>query len=108
MQAIDAEILREKAEALGRAGLQLEEALDDLERVREAMHMMERRLQMCSSSPEETSSLRAAHLDLAARRGILCDRARLAYVYLIIQREAVGMRNHLDVERCYRISERVR
>jgi hypothetical protein len=47
-------------------------------------------------------------LDLAARRGILCDRARLAYVYLIIQREAVGMRNHLDVERCYRISERVR
>ena len=108
MQAIDAEILREKAEALRRAGLQLEEALDDLEMVREAMHMMERRLQMCSGSPEEASSLRAALLDLAARRGILCDRARLAYVYLIIQREAVGMRNHLDVERCYRISERVR
>jgi len=56
LQAIDAEILREKAEALGRAGFQLEEALDDLERVR----------------------------------------------------EAIGMRNHLDVERCYRISERVR
>jgi hypothetical protein len=48
--------LREKAEALGRAGLRLEEALDDLERVR----------------------------------------------------EAVGARNHLDVERCYRISERLR
>ena len=30
LQPIDAEILREKAEALGRAGLQLEEALDDL------------------------------------------------------------------------------
>jgi hypothetical protein len=56
LQAIDAEILREKAEALGRAGLRLEEALDDLERVR----------------------------------------------------EAVGARNHLDVERCYRISERLR
>jgi hypothetical protein len=56
LQAIDAEILQEKAEALGRAGLQLEEALDDLGRV----------------------------------RGV------------------VGARNHLDVERCYRISERLR
>ena len=56
LQAIDAEILQEKTEALGRAWLRLEEALDDLEMVR----------------------------------------------------EAVGVRNHLDVERCYRISERLR
>ena len=108
LQAIDAEILREKAEALGRAGLRLEEALDDLGRVREAMHMTERRFQMCCGSPEETSSLRATHSDLAARREILRDRARLAYLYLVIQREAVGVRNHLDVERCYRISKRLR
>ena len=44
---------------------------------------------------------------LAPRLLVLRDRADLAYQYLIIQREAVGVRSHLDVERSYRVSERL-
>ncbi|MGH7410153.1 MAG: hypothetical protein ACREJ6_03695, partial [Candidatus Methylomirabilis sp.] len=61
-----------------------------------------------SSLPEEVSSLQEFHSSLTARLAVLRDRARLAYEYLTIQREAVGVRNHQDVERCYRVSERLR
>jgi hypothetical protein len=39
--------------------------------------------------------------------GVLRERADLAHQFLIIQREAVGVRHHADVERCYRITERL-
>ena len=106
--AIEAEILREKAEALGQAGLRLERALDALVDVREAIDGIERRLQGCSGSPEEMASLREAHSDLTARWGMLRDRAQQAYQYLTIHREAVGFRNHHDLERCYKVSETLR
>lgn len=49
-----------------------------------------------------------AREQLAARLAVCRDLAHLAYQYLIIQREAVGVRSHLDVERSYRVSERLR
>lgn len=108
LQAIEAEIVREQAEALGRAGERLEEALNELESVRQAIALMEVRLRDSRACPEEGSSLQKAHSNLAGRLAVLHNRARLAHEYLLIQREAVGVRNHQDVERCYRISERVR
>ena len=91
LQQIEAEILREKAEALGRAGLRLEEVLDALESVREAIDGIELRFRHCGDSPEETALLREAHSNLIARLGPLRDRASLAYQFLIIHREAVGV-----------------
>ena len=107
LRAIEAEILREKAEALGRAGQRLEEALDAMEQAGEAIDAVEVRLQQCSDA-SETAQLREAQSILTARNRLLRDRAREAYQFLIIHREAVGARNHLDVERCYNISERLR
>jgi hypothetical protein len=78
------EILREKAAALGRAGERLEHAL------------------------AETAALGAAldaERDPARRPALLADyeaarrRADSARLMLIIQREAVGLRQHRDVER---------
>jgi hypothetical protein len=89
LQAIEAEIRREKAEALGRAGERLEDALNALESARASFAEIEAREQ------------------LAARLAVCRDRAHLAYQYLIIQREAVGVRSHLDVERSCRVSERL-
>lgn len=89
LQAIEAEIRREKAEALGRAGERLEDALNALESARASFAEIEAREQ------------------LAARLAVCRDLAHLAYQYLIIQREAVGVRSHLDVERSYRVSERL-
>jgi predicted nuclease with TOPRIM domain len=107
LQTIEAEIRREKAEALGRAVERLEQALNDLEGVNEMIARIEGCLRDSSSLPEETATLRQAHANLKARLAVLRDRARLAHEYLLIQREAVGVRSHLDVERCYRVSERL-
>jgi len=108
LQAIEGEILREKAAALRRGGERLEEALDDLESVGRAIGHIEESLRLCVSSAEETASLRKAQADLAGRLSAARDRAHRAHRDLIIQREAVGLRSHLDVERCYGISERLR
>lgn len=89
LQEIEAEIRQEKAETLRRAGERLEDALNALENARAAIGGIEAREQ------------------LAARLAVCRDRAHLAYQYLIIQREAVGVRSHLDVERSYRVSERL-
>ena len=89
LQAIGSEIRQEKAETLRRAGERLEDALNALESARAAIGGME------------------ACEQLAARLAVCRDRAHLAYQYLIIQREAVGVRSHLDVERSYRVSERL-
>ena len=107
-QAVEFEILREKAEALGRTGQRLEEALDALEEAREAMEGVELRLRHCNASPEEVASLQEAHMNLTVRLRALHERARQAYHFLIIHREAIGLRNHLEVGRCYKISERLR
>ena len=107
LQAIETEIRREKAEALGRAGERLEDALRALEGVRVVIGGIDSRLRDETGSAEEAALLQEAREQLAARLPLLCDRADRAYQYLIIQREAVGVRSHLDVERCYQISERL-
>lgn len=108
LPAIEAEILREKAEALGRTGLRLEEALDALEKMRETIDGIELRLRHCMGSAEETASLREAYSTLTVHVTILRERAYQAYQFLIIHREAVGLRNHLEVERRYKTLERLR
>ena len=108
LEAIEGEILREKADALRRAGERLEEALNGLDNVRRAIDRIEECLRDRTSPVENVASLREAHAGLAGRLAAVRDRAYGAHRDLIIQREAVGLRSHLDVERCYRIVERLR
>ncbi len=108
LEAIEGEILREKADALRRAGERLEEALNGLNGVRRAIDRIEECLRDHTSPAEEAASRRKAHADLAGRLAAARDRAYGAHRDLIIQREAVGLRSHLDVERCYKIVERLR
>jgi hypothetical protein len=107
LQAIETEIRREKAEALGRAGERLEDALKTVEGARGAIAGIDARLRDETGSAEEAAPLQEGREKLAARLPLLRDRADRAYQYLIIQREAVGVRSHLDVARCYRVSERL-
>ncbi len=87
--------------------MRLQEALSDMERAREAIERIRSRMRQCSGPSEEIAALRVAHSNLSARYGLLRHRAHEAYQFLIIHREAVGARNHLDVERSYNISERL-
>jgi exonuclease VII small subunit len=108
LHALEGEIVQEKASALGRAGLRLEEALEALEKVVDSIGETERRLQRREGSAEEAGQLREAHSRLMVDIDVFRQRVNLAHQYLIIQREAVGVRNHADVERYYGIAGRLR
>jgi hypothetical protein len=81
---VEEEIVKEKAAALGRAGERVEDALAEVAAVSRALDV------------ETASSRRAALLAdyEAARR-----RAITARQMLVIQREAIGLRYHRDVDR---------
>ena len=85
-ERIDREILGEKAAALGRAGERLEQALAELNGVAAALE--------AASEPE-------ARQRLAADYEAACARATQARLSLLIQREAVGLRNHRMVDHQY-------
>lgn len=108
VRAVETEILQEKAGALGRAGNRLEEALEAVTRTQEALEEIERRIRSRQDSNGREDRLREVQARLSGDLEILRSRADLAYQFLIIQREAVGVRNHSDVERCYHIAERLR
>jgi hypothetical protein len=83
---IDEEIRREKAAALGRAGERLEEAL------RETTEFG-RRLDAIVEGEARRELVDAYE---AARQ-----RAQAARYALVIQREAIGLRNHRDLDRLF-------
>jgi hypothetical protein len=83
---IEDEIRREKAGALGRAGERLDEALREVERIG-------REIEVARRAPERACLLEA----YAAARA----RARSARYALVIQREAIGLRNHRIVDQLF-------
>jgi hypothetical protein len=83
---IEDEIRREKAAALGRAGERLEEAL------REAAEIGA----LLDAAGDAAERARLLDTYDAARR-----RALAARHALVIQREAIGLRNHRDVDRLF-------
>ena len=83
VRRVEDEIRAEKAAALGRAGERLEAALADL-------HAAARRL---ADIPDESRRVELCSAYRAAR-----ERARTARLHLLIQREAVGLRNHRVVD----------
>lgn len=80
---IDAEIIREKAEALGRAGERLERALAETSD-------LARRLDAAKDS--------ADYRRLLAEYRAARTRAVEARMFLVIQREAIGLRQHRMVD----------
>ena len=86
LERIEKEIVQEKAAVLGRAGERLEAALADARAAAEAL------------DAEEDPARRAALLhsyEVARRRAIS------ARLMLVIQREAIGLRHHRDVDRLF-------
>jgi len=83
LRRVEAEILHEKAAALGRAGERLQAALDEA-------HGLAARWRD-ARDPAERAAARVAYETVRAR-------ARQARLALIIQREAVGLRQHRTVE----------
>jgi hypothetical protein len=83
------EILAAKADAMKRIGETLEKQLAELERLRAAV---------AAADGSERQRLRARHRELL-------DRARLQRWYLLVQREAAGLRHHQGLQRHYPLPE---
>lgn len=100
IESIEAEVRQEKAEALGRTGERLERTLAELAGLR---------IELLGSSVAVSSSLAAAdgeqHLAIlhekTERYTRLREQALQIRHCLVIQREAVGLRRHEDVDRQY-------
>ena len=83
---VDLEILREKGSALGRVGERLSASLARLSEL--ARRLAE------TPGEEERSRLARRYAQERARA------AELRY-YLVVQREAIGLRRHAEVDRAY-------
>jgi hypothetical protein len=98
-ERIEAEIRKEKAEALGRTGERLERILLELADLRKALVGISTTI---SSSREtargDDSDAFCVKIERYAR---LREQAQRIRHHLVIQREAVGLRRHEDVERQY-------
>jgi len=104
LRQVEAEIRREKAEALGRAGARLAEAIRALCLMRDEVDALE--------SGRARPADRAEPGEVAVRRraeyAALRQAAQRYRHYLIIQREAMGFRKHGDVDRLYPIPDPLR
>lgn len=101
-EKLKAEIQREKAEALGRAGERLEDLLRKLVELRSTIESLGGKVK--EVSPERGSLLEDIRL-LAQEHNAFRKKAITYHRYLVIQREAVGFRDHRDMERLYRVPD---
>ncbi len=97
--AVETEIQQEKAETLGRAGERLERALQELETFhRDLMDLA------CSTPASVLANSERVPAEMGeklAQYARLCEEAKQLRHCLIIQREAVGLWRHDDVDRLY-------
>ncbi|HNY72974.1 MAG TPA: hypothetical protein PLT63_03910 [Syntrophales bacterium] len=107
------EFLKERAVVLGRTGESVARAiarLQHLAQIIENRHQELRRLDREPDGATECHELRTAKESAVndinskiAQYNRLWDHAQLRYYYLIVTREAMGLRSHHRVEEIYRI-----
>jgi hypothetical protein len=98
-ETVESEIRKEKAEALGRAGERLEPALQEVKTFRQEI------FDLVAGGPEaflnEQGRFQVEIEQKLTEYARLCEQTRQLRHSLIIQREAVGLWRHDDVDRQY-------
>ena len=98
-EQVESEIRKEKAETLGRAGERLEQALLEIEEMRRDILCLAGK--PLDPSIEDKDRPRLEMAEKLAEHTRLCEEAKRLRHTLIIQREAVGLWRHEDVDRQY-------
>jgi hypothetical protein len=98
-EAVESEIQKEKAEALGRTGDRLEQALQELKALQQELSDLLVSAEKCVREGRHRFSAEIDRRRVEYAR--LCEQARAWRHALIIQREAVGLWKHEDVDRQY-------
>jgi hypothetical protein len=99
VEKTEAELLKERAEVLGRAGEALSRALMLLRAIEESIQAK------LSSGIRDDDALRELNAEIANFNQAR-ENAKTRYYYLIVTREAMGFRRHPFVEEFYRIPPR--
>jgi len=97
------ELLREKAAVLARAGFAVENALAKLAKINQQFEEKIEYLQTVREDPRHRQSLFEEINALVDQFNTACRKADIQYYYLIVTREAMGLRRHQAVEQIYRI-----
>jgi len=105
---IQQEIMRARAEVLSRAGHLVEEALLKLEAMREYVDHLTGVLEADYSRFETRQALVEKINDIVDQHNDLLKYAQLRYHYLIITREALGLRHHQRVAETYKLPPKMR
>lgn len=100
--AIGAELLQEMAEALGNTGERLEQALQRLRESSDRVSALKERMKK-ASEPGEELRLRELLNQEIHNHNVLRTHAMEQLRWLIIHREALGIRNHALVHEQYKI-----
>ena len=98
IESVEAEIRRERAESLGRAGDRLEQVLAEIRAHRGRLFLLAERWLAGQSGAHMTPAEIQTGL---AKDAKLCERAREVRYQLVVQREAVGLLRHHEVDRHY-------
>ena len=97
------ELLREKAAVLARAGFAVENALAKLEKINQQYEYKIQHLQNIQKDRRHRQSIFEEINAIIDQFNTACRKADLQYYYLIVTREAMGLRRHQTVEQIYRI-----
>ena len=106
------ELLREKAAVLSRAGMAVDDAIGQLMRVDREIEVKISLLKALSENEHaaETSQRKQSiheEINLSIDRfNTIRQKAQLQYYYLIVTREALGLRRHEMIQEIYRIPEK--
>jgi len=99
------ELLRERAAVLARAGFAVEDALAKLKRLDRRFGEMMDRWQSLETDvhPLERQSVFEEINEMIDRFNAARQKAEIQYYYLIVTREALGLRRHETVQKFYQI-----
>jgi hypothetical protein len=106
------ELLREKAAVLSRAGMAVDEAIQELIRVDNEIEIKKSHLNSLDCN-DNASDLLQKKLLIREEINISIDKfntihekAQTQYYYLIVTREALGLRRHEMIKKIYRIPDK--
>lgn len=106
------ELLREKAAVLTRASWAVEEVLEKMKRIESEIEIITSLINALNTEEGHSAVLRQKKIFCEEINGkieefnSIREKAQLQYYYLIVTREALGLRRHEMVQKIYRVPEK--
>lgn len=103
------DLLRERAAVLARAGFAVEDALEKLVKIDRQLEEKLRDWRLRQDDPADKEDLQKPQSviddvnEIIDQFNAACQKAEIQYYYLIVTREALGLRRHETVQKLYQV-----